>query len=172
MQFVLYTEKTVSQSMLALNERLHNKSGKLDGWTEKSGSFSIAVTCNVMRRFNRTTRLEGRIERENNLTVIRGHVSEGADLQRRAVIYGLLVLAGAFFFLRASVLPGVIALLAPLALNIPLEGDNINSQFLMAEVQRTLKAKETPPKTEGKKASGSRKASASGKTSSGITSRG
>lgn len=145
MHFTYYTDKTVSQCMMALNERLHAKNGKLEGWTEKKGGFSLAVTSTVMRRFSRRTELHAKVERDNNITVVRGAVSDGIDLQRRAVIYGMLVLVGVLIILRGGLFPGLIAFLAPLALNIPLEGDYNNSQVLIAEVQRTLKARETPP---------------------------
>jgi hypothetical protein len=147
--------------MMALNERLHTKSGKLEGWTEKNGHFSLVVSSPVMRRFSRTTRLEAKAERENNVTVVRGHVSDGVDLRGRAIIYGILVLVGVLLILQASLLPGLLALLAPLVLNIPLEGDYNNSQVLLAEVQRTLKARETPPATATKKAASTRKPSSS-----------
>ncbi|MBZ0282205.1 MAG: hypothetical protein K8L97_15800 [Anaerolineae bacterium] len=145
MDFVYYTDKTVSQCMIALNERLQTKSAKLEGWVEKSGRFSLGVTTTVMRRFPRTTRLDARVERENGMTVIKGFVSDGVEPRQRAIIYGALVLAGVFIIISGSLLPGLLALIAPLPLNIPLEGDCNNSQILLSELQRTLKAKSTPP---------------------------
>lgn len=145
MNFVYYTDKTVSQCMIALNERLQTKSAKLEGWVEKSGRFSLGVTTTVMRRFPRTTRLEARVERENGITVIKGFVSDGVEPRQRAIIYGALVLAGVLIILSGSLLPGLLALVAPLPLNIPLEGDCNNSQILLGELQRTLRAKSTPP---------------------------
>jgi len=145
LNFVYYTDKTVSQCMIALNERLQTKSAKLEGWVEKSGRFSLGVTTTVMRRFPRTTRLEARVERENGITVIKGFVSDGVEPRQRAIIYGALVLAGVLIILSGSLLPGLLALVAPLPLNIPLEGDCNNSQILLGELQRTLRAKSTPP---------------------------
>jgi hypothetical protein len=157
LQFIYYSDRTVSQCMMALNERIHAKNGKLDGWTEKSGNFALEFTSSVMRRFSRTTRLQAKAERENNITIIKGHVSEGIDPQRRAILYGLLVLAGVFIILQGSVLPGLIAVLAPILLNIPLEGDHNNSQVLLSEIQRTLKARGTPPTAPTRKTSEPRK---------------
>ncbi len=171
MQFVYYSEKTVSQCMLALNERLHQKSGKLDGWVEKSGSFSLSVSTTVLRRFNRSTRLHGHVVKENGVTVVRGYVSDGADPKNRYTIYGILVLVGVLLALAGYLLIGLIVIAIILPLNIPLEGDYINSGTLTSEVQRTLKAKASLPaalrKTVTKKTDkkdGTRSSSSSGKT--------
>lgn len=171
MQFVYYSEKTVSQCMLALNERLHQKSGKLDGWVEKNGNFSISVSTKVLRRFSRSTRLQGQVTKENGVTVVRGYVSNGADPQNRYMIYGMLLALGGLLALAGYLLIGLAIIALILPLNIPLEGDYINSQTLTGEVQRTLKAKATLPaalrKTTAKKSDkkeGARSASSGGKT--------
>jgi hypothetical protein len=143
--FVYYSEKTPSQCMIALNERLQTKNAKLEGWVEKSGRFSISVTTPVLRRFSRTTRMQGSVVKENGVTVIRGFVPDGVEARQRAIIFGTLVLVGVLLILGGSTLPGILALLAPLPLNIPLEGDFNNYQILIAELQRTLKAKAAPP---------------------------
>ncbi len=158
MRFIYYSDRTVSQCMMALNERIHAKNGKLEGWTEKNGNFALESTSTVMRRFSRTTRLQAKAERENNTTIVKGNVSEGIDPQRRAILYGMMVLAGVFIILQGSMLPGLIAVLAPLALNIPLEGDYNNSQILISEVQKTLRAKDTPPAATTRKTTETRRA--------------
>jgi len=145
LNFVYYSEKTVSQCMLALNERLHQKSGRLDGWVEKSGNFSLSTSTTVLRRFKRSTRLQGHVEKENGITVVRGYVSHGADPQNRYIIYGILVLLGVLLALAGYLLFGLLLIGVILPLNIPLEGDYINSDTLTSEVQRTLKAKATLP---------------------------
>jgi hypothetical protein len=145
LQFVYYSEKTVSQCMLALNERLHQKSGKLEGWVEKNGNFSLSVSTSVLRRFNRSTRLQGHVEKENGVTVVRGYVSDGADPQNRYIIYGILVLLGVLLAIAGYLLIGLIVIGIIFPLNIPLEGDHINSDKLTGEVQRTLKAKASLP---------------------------
>lgn len=167
MNFVYYTEKTVSQCMIALNERLHQKGGRLDGWVEKSGRFSLTVSSTVLRRFSHATPLHARVERENGVTTIRGSVSDGADPRSRSIIYGILVLVGVLLIVAGYFLPGLIAMASILPLNIPLEGNFNNSQALLAEVQRTLKARPTLPpalrKAEAKKTSrGEKKAVSSG----------
>ncbi len=171
MNFVYYSEKTVSQCMLALNERLHQKSGKMDGWVEKNGNFSISVKTTVLRRFSRSTRLNGHVEKENGVTVVRGYVSDGADPRNRYIIFGILVLLGVLLALAGFLLIGLIVIAVILPLNIPLEGDYINSDTLTGEVQRTLKAKASLPaalkKTAAKKTEkkdSARSASTGGKT--------
>ena len=157
--------------MLALNERLHQKSGKLDGWVEKNGNFSISVKTTVLRRFSRSTRLNGHVEKENGVTVVRGYVSDGADPRNRYFIYGILLVLGIFQALAGYLLIGLIVIAVILPLNIPLEGDYINSDTLTGEVQRTLKAKASLPaalkKSAAKKTDkkdGTRSASTGGKT--------
>jgi hypothetical protein len=171
LQFVYYSEKTVSQCMLALNERLHQKSGKMDGWVEKNGNFSISVSTKVLRRFSRSTRLHGQVTKENGVTVVRGYVSNGADPQNRYIIFGILLVLGGLLALAGYFLIGLAIIALILPLNIPLEGDYINSDTLTSEVQRTLKAKASLPaalrKATAKKSDkkeGTRSASSGGKT--------
>ncbi|MCA0456436.1 MAG: hypothetical protein LCI00_20855 [Chloroflexi bacterium] len=168
MQFVYYSEKTVSQCMLALNERLHQKSGKFDGWVEKNGRFSLRVSTTVLKRFSRTTEISGKVEKENGVTVVRGFVSDGADPRSRYIIYGILAVVGGALALGGYLLPGLLAIGAILPLNIPLEGDYLNSQTLTGEIQRTLKAKSTLPaalrKPKAEKKETTRSASSGGKT--------
>jgi hypothetical protein len=142
-RFTYYTEKTISQCMIALNERLHGK--KLDGWVEKNGSFALAVTSPVLGRFPRTTRLTGQAERLGSVTVIKGHVSEGVGPKEQVIIVGGLGLIAAVLIFSGNLLAGIIALAVALIINIPLMGDYKNSQILIGEVRRSLGAKDTPP---------------------------
>jgi len=145
LRFTYYTEKTISQCMLALNERIHSSS-KLEGWTEKSGSFALAASCKVARRFNRTTRLQAKAESQGRGTVIESYVSDGVGPRERVVIIGALVVVGVLLILASrTLLPGVIALIVAPVLYIPLTGDYNNSHILLSEMGRTLKAKNTPP---------------------------
>jgi hypothetical protein len=144
-RFTYYTEKTVSQCMLALNERIHS-SNKLEGWTEKNGSFALAASSKVAGRFNRTTQLQAKAERNGSVTIIKGYVSDGVGPRERVVIIVALVLVGLLLILAAkALLPGVVALAVGPILYIPLTGDYINSKLLLSEVGRTLKAKDSPP---------------------------
>lgn len=149
MRFTYYTDKTVAQCMSALNERLQQKGTVsrpgLDGWVEKNGSFSLAVSSKVAKRFHRTTRLQGKAERLGSMTVLKGSVADGVSPREQVVIVGALALVGLFIISTGNLLPGLIAIAAGVVLNIPLMGDYQNSQTLTSEVQKTLKAKTTPP---------------------------
>ena len=157
LRFTYYTEKTVSQCNSAINERLRSSS-RLGGWTEKSGSFSLEVSSPVTRWFTRTTRLQAKAERESGVTIIKGYVSDGVNPRERVVIFGALVLVGALLIAAQALLPALIAIAAGVLLNIPLTGDYNNSRVLLSEVQRTLKARATPPTAASKKASPTRRA--------------
>ena len=126
MQVVLYTEKTVAQSLTALNARMQAKATStrpsLDGWVEKSGRFSVGVTSGVFGRFTRTTFLHGKLERQGTATVIKGNVSRGATKENKIIIYAslavlALALAGGGNLWMAAVLVPVAG-----ALYIPLTG--------------------------------------------------
>lgn len=150
MRFVLYTDMTVPQCMRALNERMQAKPTKarpeLQGWVEKKGAFSISLSSKVAGRFSRTTRLSAQAERESGVTIIRGYVSDGMSpvwLRVVMIIVGIVALG-----LLASgdpMLAVVIVLFAGLAY-IPLRGDYVNSDLLLIEVERTLKATPKVPK--------------------------
>lgn len=149
MQFTYYTEKTVAQCMSALNERLQQKGTAsrpgLEGWVEKNGNFSIAVTAKVAKRFPRTTRLQGKAERLGGVTLVKGSVADGVALKEQIIIVGALALVGVYIISTGNLLPGLIAIAAGVLLNIPLMGDHQNSEYLTHELQKTLKARATPP---------------------------
>lgn len=150
MRFVLYSEKTVAQCLTAINARMHVKETStrpaLDGWVEKGGTFSLAMTAPVVGRFNRRTTLTAKVERQSGITVIEGGVSSGASRQGQAVVFAALAVVALAIMGSGNVLFG--ALLIPFAayLYIPLQGDYLNSGVLLDEVERTLKAKAKPPK--------------------------
>lgn len=157
MQVVLYTDKTVAQSLTALNARMQAKGTStrpaLDGWVEKSGAFSLGVTSLVAGRFNRTTYLRGKLEREGGLTVIKGQVPRGATRENMIVIFAVVAIMALMLVAMGSTWMGLIVLPIGAAFYIPLSGDYFNSELLIGELQKTLKAKETPPKASGAKAS-------------------
>jgi hypothetical protein len=154
LRFVLYTDKSVSQCMTALNARMQARAsgsrGVLDGWVEKDGRFSLSTSCTVIRRFRRRTHLRATASRDEGYTVIRGYVPDGVSHQGQVVIFGALLLVGVVLVASGYLLPALIAVFATGALYIPLTGDRINSAILMGEVQRTLGAKATPPKKSAK----------------------
>jgi hypothetical protein len=150
LRFVLYTDKSVSQCMTALNARMQAKAsgsrGALDGWVEKNGRFSLSTSSTVARRFRRKTHLQATATRDDGFTVIRGYVPDGVSREGQAVIYGALLLVGVVMVASGFLLPALIAVFATGALYIPLTGDRTNSSVLLGEVQRTLGAKASPPK--------------------------
>lgn len=150
MRFTLYTDKTVAQCVSALNERLHAKEANTRaGWggkAEKNGEFSMALSSKVARRFTRTTRLHGKIEREAGVTMIQGYVPDGVSGREQLTIFGAIALVAVILLAGGNALLAIVALLAGGALYIPLRGDYKNSEVLMRELRSVLKAKETPPK--------------------------
>jgi hypothetical protein len=154
LRFRLYTEKTVSQSLTALNERMHQKATStrpgLDGWIEKNGAFSLSVNQPVVGKFTRTTRLTGRLTRQGSMTVIEATVSGGVEPRNRIAVYIGLGIIGAVFVLAGSPLLGLVLIPIGALLYIPMKGDYVNSTLLINEIQKALKARATPPKTAAK----------------------
>ena len=150
MRFVLYSEKTVTQCLTSINARMHVKgSGSrptLDGWVEKSGTFSISMSAPVIGKFARRTVLKAKVERESGLTVIRGSVPNGVSRQGQAFIFVALALVAIMIIGRGNALFGFLLIPFAAYLYIPLHGDYLNSEVLIDEVQKTLKAKTKPPK--------------------------
>ncbi len=154
MRFVLYTDKSIPQSTSALNERLHQpktrSSPALDGWVEKNGRFSLALTTPVVAQFTRTTRLHAEIKRENGQTVIRGDVPDGAGPQGQVMVLIGIALVALFVLAQQQAVLAILAVLAGAALYIPMRGDYDNSDRLLLEVERTLKASPKAPKAATK----------------------
>jgi hypothetical protein len=149
-RFTLFTDKTVAQCNSAINERLQAPATSsrpgLEGWVEKSGKFSLAMTTAVMGRFTRTTRLEAQVERESGQTVIRGTVADGVGPQGQIVILLGMVLVSIMLFVQGQTVLGIIALIAGFVLYMSFRGDYENSDRLLMEVEKTLKATPKPPK--------------------------
>lgn len=150
MRFTLYTKKTVRECMSAINDRMQARATRtrpaLDGWIEKGGKFSLAVTSKVAGRFSRRTRLRAVAERQSGVTVIRGYVPHGVPRRGVLVIMGAVIIMGFLIALSGNALLGLVAAVLGMALYIPLTGDYDNSEILMKEIRRALKAKDKPPK--------------------------
>lgn len=149
MRFKLYTTKNVKQCTTAINDRLKQAEQKardsLHGYTDKGGTFTLAQSSKVAKFYTRTTRLNGKIEREGSVTVISGTVSEGVPPGRARLVMGALALAGFVIMLNGQAMLGILAIILGLAMYIPLVGDHDNSAGLLKEVKRTLEAKDRPP---------------------------
>ena len=151
LRFVMYTDKTVAQSMRAINDRIHATGTRtrpqMDGWVEKSGRFAMAVTTTVRWRFRRKTFLHGRAERESGMTVVRGNVPSGLSRNKQALVLGMMIVIGlALGFTQGSAILTIVAVLAGAAFSIPMQGDFDNSEILLSDLQKALKAKFAPPK--------------------------
>lgn len=149
LHFVMYTEKSVAQTMRAINDRIQtagNKNRKYDGWVEKSGRFAFAVTTTVHGRFKRKTVMRGQAEREGGITVVRGDVPGGLSRNQQLIVFAALILVALMLLSQGSGLVAITVLICAAALSIPLQGDFDNSELLLTELQRTLKARFTPPK--------------------------
>lgn len=155
MRFVLFTDKTIAQCNSAINERIQLPASAsrpaLDGWTEKNGRFSIGLTAPVVGKFTRTTRLEGQIVRENGQTKIKGEVSDGAGPRGQMLVLGGLALVALFLLVQGQFVLAFGTLLAAGIILIPLKGDFENSDRLLMEVERVLKASPKPPKAAATK---------------------
>lgn len=150
MRFILYTDKTVAQCMSALNERMQQKGTKarpeLHGWIEKSGSFSISMTSRVAQRFPRTTRLNGQAKREGGTTVVRGFVSDGVSPQWLGILSVMVLVICVIMILQGQPMLALLSVIFAGLFYIPMRGDYLNSDVLLLELERTLKATPTPPK--------------------------
>ena len=150
LRFLMYTDKTVAQSMRAINERLHVPGTKtrpqIDGWVDKNGQFAISVTTTVRWRFKRKTVMHARAERDSGFTVIRGTVPSGLSRNRQIAVFVILLMIGLVAFSQGSAIMALVVVLAGAGLSIPLQGDYDNSEILLTELQKALRAKFTPPK--------------------------
>jgi hypothetical protein len=151
MHFTLYTSKTVTQCARDLTERLEAKPTKtrpaLGGWVEKKQrAFSVTITAPVIARIKRTTRLTASFERERGTTVIQGHVSDGVSPFWTRVLLGVVFLLALLLLIAGEVMLALVLVLFAGAAYIPLHGDYINSDSLLIEVEKTLKASPKPPK--------------------------
>lgn len=146
MRMVLYTEKTVAQSLSALTERLGSAGKRLDGWVEKNGSFSISTISPVIGKISRRTRIHGKIEKGQGITTVTIHVASGADLRGQIMIFIALGVIALILLASGNLALALLLAFAGAALYIPLAGDHRNSPALISEVQRTLKATTKPPK--------------------------
>lgn len=167
MNFVLFTEKSVNECMKDLHERLQAKSRyNLDGWFEKNGRFSISVTTNVIGRFPRQTRLTATAAKEDGITVIRGFVPHGLPRERVLLVLGTVFALAVYMFLQGQVIIALGVLVGGGFLGVPLWGDYRNHDVLLAELEKTLKARPNPPKSSaGDKKAAIKKSSAKPVTS-------
>lgn len=151
MRFTYYSEKTIPACLSALNERLHAKGRlDLDGWIDKNGTFSLSVQNPVVGKFTRRTALGGRLEREGGMTIIHGNVSAGLPPTQRRLLFVVAGIVALALLLTGTPTLALVLLPFIALLYIPARGDYENSDLLLSELQKTLKAKSTPPKPTSK----------------------
>lgn len=152
MQFILYTDQSIKQCTTALTERMEVKGTKarpeIGGRIEKGGKFTLEISGQIAGALKRTTRLRATMERENGVTVIRGFVPSGVPRERILIVMGSLLFVGLILFLNGSGLLGIVAMGFAIFAYIALVGDYNNREYLIKEVKKILKAKETPPNTK------------------------
>lgn len=165
MRMVLYTEKTVAQSLSALTERLGSAGKRLDGWVEKNGSFSISTTSPIIGKISRRTRMHGKVEKGSGITTVTIHVPSGADPRGQIMIFVAVGMMALILLASGNVALALLLGFAGIALYIPLAGDHRNSPVLISEVQRTLKATAKPPKKPASDAAAASRRAAAPKAS-------
>jgi len=117
----------------------------ITGWVDKS-EFNVSVTSPVAGRFQRTTSMKGKFERDKGVTVITGYVSTGAPRQTQIVIFIGLLLVGLAIIALGMFIQGVIVMAIGAGLYIPLQGDHQNSDYLIKQIRSVLKAKSRDPR--------------------------
>jgi hypothetical protein len=146
----MYTDSSVAQAMKAINDRLHVPGTKsrpqIDGWVEKNGSFAMSVNTSVYRRFHRKTFLRAKAERQGGTTVVTGTVPGGLPRNRQIIIFVMMVILGLALLSQGNAILAFVAIAAGAALAIPLQGDYHNSEILLTELQKALKARFAPPR--------------------------
>ncbi|MCK6579013.1 MAG: hypothetical protein L6Q98_13000 [Anaerolineae bacterium] len=151
MRLDLYTEKSIAESLSALNARLQAKGSSrsnLEGWIEKSGTFAVSITTPVAGKFSRRTTLHGKLERRDGHTVVHIDVPSGANRQGIVLMIGAVALISIALMASSNVMLALALLPIAAYLYIPMRGDHDNSAALISDVQRTLKARNTPPKRQ------------------------
>ncbi len=154
MRFILYTDKTVSQCLSAINERTQVKGTASKPGIEgliatKSGTFELSTSTRVIATISRRTTLTAQLDRENNMTIVRGSVPSGAPPQGIVLMFVVMGLIALFLASENTLLAGAMIVTAGV-LFVVLRGDYINSEYLLDETMKTLRAKETPPKPAAK----------------------
>lgn len=155
MRFILYTEKSVSECVKALNERMGQSPTAtrpaLTGHAHKDGRFALGLTSTVYGRFSRKTWLEGVIAKDTGITTITGTVPDGATPQRQRYLLYAMPVVGLLLGLNGAWLMAVAAVVLLGVLLITLQGDYANGDRLLVEIERLLKASPKPPKKPAKK---------------------
>lgn len=151
MNFILYTEKPLTECVKALADRLLQSETPtrpaLDGAVHKNGKFKLGIEQVVFRQLKRKTWIEGQMVKEGTMTVIRGQVPEGATPERQKFITILIPIAGLLMVVRGEIFLALLAMALIGYVLITLRGDYFNSDRLLMELEKNLKASPKLPKS-------------------------
>lgn len=151
MDFTLYSEKSSSDCIKALTDRLHQSETPtrpgLDGFVDKKGKFRLGIEQMVYGRIRHKTWMEGQIVKEGSVSIIKGHIPEGAPPTRQRLIALVIPIASVMLLIRGEPLLAALAVVGIGYLLVMMRGDYFNSDRLLVEVEKTLKASPKPPKS-------------------------
>jgi len=139
--------------MTALSERLQAPRAPITGWVDKkTARFSISIATRLLGAlpFQRVTRLDADCTREQGLTVIRGSVSEGVPPRVQPYLLWASVAVSLLLLLVTQIAAAVGVLVVGVLLYRMVRADWLNSDKLLLEVERTLKASPKRPKAPEK----------------------
>lgn len=149
MRFTLYTEKSLTDAVKTLSDRIQAKQNSKNGVrgnVAKNGEFSLWVSCKVAYMFKRTTTMNGKIGKEGGNTVIQGFVPDGMSpywMTISGVVWAVVCLG---FLLIGEPTPAILGVGVGLFAGFSLRGDYRNSESLLIDIEKTLKASPKPPK--------------------------
>lgn len=150
MHFTLYSEKSVAESVKALNERMAQSATstrpKLSGQVVRSGDFTLAIESKVYGRVPRKTYIQGKIQKESGTTVIRGSVPDGWPPQRQRLLMVAIPVSAIALLVIGEFLPAVLVAALLFVLLTIVRGDYANGDRLLLELERNLKATPKAPK--------------------------
>jgi hypothetical protein len=90
--------------------------------------------------------MHGQAQREGGTTVVEGNVPGGLPRNRQFIVLGMVMLVAFLFLTQGLAILSLIVAGAGAALMIPFQGDYDNSELLLTEMQKSLKARFAPPK--------------------------
>lgn len=111
----------------------------------------MSISTTVAKRFSRMTKLQGTLEREDKVTVIRGNVPDGLSKEGQALVFGVMLVLGLIVLSRGNAILAILVVAVAAAMYVPFRGDYENSTILVKELRKILNAKDRPPKRSRKK---------------------
>jgi hypothetical protein len=149
--FILYSEKPLTECVKALTDRLLQSETPtrpaLDGVVHKNGKFKLSIEQVVFRQLKRKTWIEGQMSKDGGMTIIRGQVPEGLAPERQKFVAALIPLAGVLMVMRGELLLALLAMGLIGYVLLTLRGDYFNSDRLLVELEKNLRASPKLPKS-------------------------